>query len=547
MFNPTYLVKSRCGVFYLRWPIPKQLHPQGKPTTLKLSLQTRDPRKALRLSRSLSQIGERLNEYGIAAGMRYEEVRSVLTEHFRQLLNEAKAEMSDTGPLNDFDRQAYVTSKLVAKHAKKTDAPLSLIKSDDELLASFIEKYDLNISPDSVEYGWLEREMKLSYHEFTKSVLAYDKSLRRYNFSDASGTSAGTVSEAIKLAGMTIAEAAKAYSKERQRGKAWAAKTAIEKADHIKLLEEILGGDTDVRLLSSMEAQRVKETLLSYPRNRAKNPLTRGRPLAEVLTLQNVETIQVATINKYLQTYNELFAWAKQNHHISENFFSGLTVREAKRNKNTDRDPYTNEQIQLILETVFLNSDGIVTKPYQKWATLVGIYTGARLGEISQLQLTDIREQDGIPVFDMNENGDRKSVKTAAGHRLVPIHHKLIEAGFLDYVQEMRASRVSKLFPDFTYDPKNGWGRHQSRWFNNTLLVKLGLKTKTRVFHSLRHTVNTRLLQAGVADPLVKAILGHEQDGMTFKQYFKEGFTLQQRNEAMQKLDFSLKPVAADQ
>ncbi|WP_377278479.1 DUF6538 domain-containing protein [Rhizobium sp. R86522] len=39
-------MKSRCGVFYLRWPLPKQLHPQKKASTLKLSLQTRDPREA---------------------------------------------------------------------------------------------------------------------------------------------------------------------------------------------------------------------------------------------------------------------------------------------------------------------------------------------------------------------------------------------------------------------------------------------------------------------------------------------------------------------
>ncbi|MFS2180068.1 DUF6538 domain-containing protein [Rhizobium pisi] len=105
-------MKSRCGVFYLRWPLPKQLHPQKKASTLKLSLQTRDPRKALRLSRSPSQIGERLNEYGIAYGIRHEELRSVLTDHFRRLLNEAKAEMNDTGPLNELDRQAYALAAL---------------------------------------------------------------------------------------------------------------------------------------------------------------------------------------------------------------------------------------------------------------------------------------------------------------------------------------------------------------------------------------------------------------------------------------------------
>ncbi|MDQ0423309.1 integrase [Peteryoungia aggregata LMG 23059] len=538
MFNPSYLVKSRCGVFYLRWPIPKQLHPQKKASTLKLSLQTRDPRKALRLSRSLSHIGEQWNEYGIAYGMRYEELRSALTEHFRGLLNQAKAEMDDTGPLNEMDRQAYETSKRVAKHAKKTDTPLSLVKSDDDLLARFIKEYDLDIQPGSTQYGWLEREMKLSFHEFAKAVLAYNKSLTRYDLRDDPQQTFSGPTQAAQTSGMTIAEVATSYSAERQRGKAWAEKTVIEKADHIKLLEEILGGDTDVRKLTAMDAKRVKDTLLVYPRNRSKNPLTRGKPLADVLNMQGVEVIQVATINKYLQTYHELFEWAKQNHHASENFFSGLAVRQTRKNNDGDREAYSNDQIRLIVRTVVDNENGLVTKPYQKWATLIGIYTGARLGEIAQLHLKDIRQQDGIWVFDMNEDGDRKSLKTSAARRLVPVHGELIAVGLLDYVQFMRDRNATKLFPDFTYDPKNGWGRQQSRWFNDRLLVQLGLKSKTRVFHSLRHTVNTRLLQAGVADPLVKSIIGHEQDGMTHRQYFKEGFTLQQVNEAMQKLSY---------
>ncbi|NNU65098.1 site-specific integrase [Rhizobium sp. WYCCWR 11152] len=539
LFIPAYLVKSRCGVFYIRWPIPKQLHPQKKASTLKLSLQTRDPRKALRLSRPMIQIGEQLNDHGIAYGMRHEDLRNVLTEHFRQLLDAAKAEMSETGPLSELDRQIYETNKRVAKQARKTDTPLSLVQSDDELLARFIEKYDLDIQEGSSEYGWLDREMKLSYHGFVKAVLTYDKSLQRYDFEEAPLRAGSTAKTAI-TAGMSITDVAAAYSKERQRGNAWAAKTVIEKADHIKLLEEILGGDTDVRTLTSMEAKRVKETLLAYPRNRAKNPLTRGKPLADVLNLPGIEIIQVATINKYLQTYHELFEWAKKNHHISENFFSGLTVKQTKKNKDGERDAYTDDQIRLILRTVLHNEHGLVTKPYQKWATLIGIYTGARLGEIAQLHLKDIREQDGVPVFDINEEGDRKSLKTSAARRLVPIHSELIGAGLLDYVREMADNRATKLFPDFTYDPKNGWGRQQSRWFNDRLLVQLGLKSKTRVFHSLRHTVNTRLLQAGIADPLVKSIIGHEQDGMTHRQYFKEGFTLQQRSEAMQKLDYSI-------
>ena len=62
----------------------------------------------------------------------------------------------------------------------------------------------------------------------------------------------------------------------------------------------------------------------------------------------------------------------------------------------------------------------------------------------------------------------------------------------------MRGSGALKLFPDFTHDPKNGWGRALGRWFSERSLPKLGLKSKELVFHSLRHTVVTHLSQAGM-------------------------------------------------
>ncbi|WP_436093867.1 DUF6538 domain-containing protein [Bosea sp. LjRoot237] len=55
MFTPAYLQRSKSGIFYLRWPIPRRLHPTNKPSTLRMSLKTRDPKAALRLSRSASQ------------------------------------------------------------------------------------------------------------------------------------------------------------------------------------------------------------------------------------------------------------------------------------------------------------------------------------------------------------------------------------------------------------------------------------------------------------------------------------------------------------
>lgn len=371
-----------------------------------------------------------------------------------------------------------------------------------------------------------------------KAVLAYNGTLRIYDLEAAEHGSRGSAKSSEKPSGMTLAEVSKAYTHERKIGQAWSARTGIEKEAHFKLLEEVLGADIQIRSLTAADAKRVKDILLDYPKNRDKNPLTRGKPLHEIVGLAGVPTIQVPTINKYLQNYGDLFQWAKQNNHIDVNYFAGLSVKEGKRLKSVKRDAFTVDQIQLILRTVLQNERGLITKSYQKWATLIGIYTGARLGEIAQLHLTDIRQQDGIWCFDINDEGATKNLKAPASRRLVPIHDELIQVGLLDYVQSMKDRNVERLFPDFSYSSKNGWGRQQSRWFNERLLVKLGIKSKTLVFHSLRHTVNTRLLQAGIPDPIVKAVIGHEQEGMTQKQYFKEGYTLQQLEEAMQKLSF---------
>lgn len=69
----------------------------------------------------------------------------------------------------------------------------------------------------------------------------------------------------------------------------------------------------------------------------------------------------------------------------------------------------------------------------------------------------------------------------------------------------------------------------------------MNIKNKALVFHSLRHTVVTTLMQSDIQEPIVKAIVGHSQQGVTQQNYFKEGYTLRQLNEAIQKLDYSLK------
>lgn len=280
----------------------------------------------------------------------------------------------------------------------------------------------------------------------------------------------------------------------------------------------------------------MKDILLHYPRNRNKNPSTRNLSLDELKQCTEIKTINPQTINKYLQTYGTMFEWARRNGYVTENVFSGLTIRSTQRVAVIRKD-FNAGHIQLMCDTIIYNKGNIIQRPYQKWGPLIGLYTGARLGEISQIHLTDIKIEDGIWYFDLNDD-EGKSLKTAASKRRVPIHPKLIELKLLDYVHNLRSEGKTKLFPTFTYCTKNGWGRALGRWFNNTFLPELDIKNRTLVFHSLRHTVINNLQRADVPESIVKALIGHTREDILGKHYSSSGFRLQQLHEALMKLPY---------
>jgi len=179
---------------------------------------------------------------------------------------------------------------------------------------------------------------------------------------------------------------------------------------------------------------------------------------------------------------------------------------------------------------------GMVFQGYQRWGSLIGIYTGARLNEICQLAVGDVRVVDGVWCFDLNEEGDGKSLKTGSSKRLVPVHSQLLKRGLLGFVQGVRDDGHHRLFHTLTYDPKNKWGRALGRWFNDRFLEKLSIKTRHLSFHSLRHSMVTELSQAGVDEPLVKSIIGHKRSGVTGGVYLK-GYKTEQTRDALERFN----------
>lgn len=141
------------------------------------------------------------------------------------------------------------------------------------------------------------------------------------------------------------------------------------------------------------------------------------------------------------------------------------------------------------------------------WIPLLAMYTGARCSELCQLLTSNIDSKAAIPTITFTDEAEGQRIKTAAGTRVVPIHDKLVQLGFLDYVNSLQADSLWPALPQRDQKP----GGYFSQFFGQ-LRKSLGLPP-SMVLHSFRHNVRTALTEASVTEPVIDRLLGHEPGG----------------------------------
>ena len=206
-------------------------------------------------------------------------------------------------------------------------------------------------------------------------------------------------------------------------------------------------------------------------------------------------------------------------------------------NNETKRRPFTAEELRALLshpefiKRKFSNS-------YAFWLIPLATYTGARLGELCQLDLKDFVEVESIPCIDINDiategaeaeeevaapEGGGKKLKTRNAKRLIPIHPELIRIGILRHVERLRQQGEQRLFPELSRTNRDGPGAAASKWFAR-FRDKAGVSTKQEtVFHSFRHLFISTILDGGTISPhMLAPIVGHEAELITGKVYWNK-------------------------
>ncbi|MBK6005951.1 site-specific integrase [Ramlibacter ginsenosidimutans] len=236
-----------------------------------------------------------------------------------------------------------------------------------------------------------------------------------------------------------------------------------------------------------------------------------------------------------------MFRWLHTQKWIADDPSTGLrgesVLTKAERKLQSfaqkDREEFTKEEIgQIFTARVYQVDSWKPTRggtfrtfqPFHYWLPLLGYFTGARIGELCQLHLDDVRSEDSVSFLDINEATADKSLKNAWSARRVPLHSRLRELGFIEWCEALRQQGFRRVFPELAWNPTNRYAKEPIRAMSQ-LFEKLGMpRDGTKVFHSFRHGVNNHLQKrSSMPDIMRKRMMGHEPgEGVNERHYLSD-------------------------
>ena len=162
------------------------------------------------------------------------------------------------------------------------------------------------------------------------------------------------------------------------------------------------------------------------------------------------------------------------------------------------------------------------------WIPLIGLHSGMRIAEISQLRPSHFVVVDGIPCVEIRpdlgpveqESEDEVGrVKNLPSVRVVPLHPRLVELGLLDLVERRRKQGKTRMWDGLPWHPKSGFGRYPSRDFQLLSQTAKVYVKRRKVFHSFRSTLSQALERAGLESELIDRLIGHEVHTTRMRNY----------------------------
>ncbi len=315
---------------------------------------------------------------------------------------------------------------------------------------------------------------------------------------------------------ITLAELSKARLGDHAKGSVRAQRKAQLAAAHAVILR-YFGKDTRVNAITPDVCVAFRDLIARLPTNLTKrfSEEISLDSIVEAAADRKIATLGRATQETYLGALRDLMEWGVKNWKLTRNPAAGL--KSLTPAPTRVREDYTEADLIRIFSQGFLRDlkpfdcsiDDVrgLSEATRYWVPRIALYTGMRQSEICQLDVSDLRfTQNGTLYFYANDE-DAKSLKNKASKKAVPVHARLMAAGFQKYIKSVQARGQRKLFPDAT--PSKSFGHHGekiSKWFNRKL--RAAQFPKRFVFHAFRHTFRQALRFADASEDVAGRLGG---------------------------------------
>jgi integrase len=584
------VLKSKHGVYYVRRKVPDKLaeavssvlgSSRPRVSWLKRSLHTKDPREAnikakpalMEFDNILARADALLTQVPVRADLSEHEIEKLAAYHYASLLDEDEevrregtgseevhrtiatqlrdAGIKGTTQFATSDKPAFGLSDREMIRIQETlewvlpPAQRALARGDisfvQEELDELLDAFRVNLDRSSLSYR------RLGQAVLSQNVNALQAMARRQR-GEAVKTprAAEPVPSTSACAGDVLSAALEGWQKAKQPSKT----TDSEFAHAVRRFIE-LNGDLAIAAINRHHVRKFREALQSVPVRRSGSLRTASLPqLVEwSMAHPSADRISPATVNKLLGGVQAVALWGRDNGLVPEDQpwsdpFSRMRLDEDE----PEREPWDISELRRLFASAVYTKQarpagGRGEAAY--WLPLLGLYTGARQGELAPLTVASVAKDEATGIYSIaivEDEARGVRLKTASSRRIVPIHPELHRLGFLRVVEACRQAEGpgASLFPLLKPGPRGGYAEGWSKWFGR-YIRNIGILNKARVFHSFRHSFKDALRAAGVGEDVNDAITGHSGGGVGRSYGAKDvvrRFGLRQLSEAVAKAEY---------
>lgn len=240
--------------------------------------------------------------------------------------------------------------------------------------------------------------------------------------------------------------------------------------------------------------------------------------------------IAKGTVNKHVNRLSAFFDFCVKRRYLpSLNPFYQRTSKRSKTkggsdNAQAERKAFEMSELERIFDPVLYRTRKL---PHSFWPPLIALMTGARVNEIAQLYLADVvdddRDHPGRWRFMILAKEKDQRVKNPSSLRSIPMHPKLIEMGFLTYLEDVKSLGYKRVFPTLRYTEASGYGDSASEFFLGYLREKALITDSTRVFHSFRYYFSNQMFRYSQKERMhIVGMTGHAREGVFERTYAGE-------------------------